>query len=303
MLLQTRRSPANSGDAPEHASIENVFAPLDGSKAAKAALPVARTMARLFCATLHVVSVRDVLVRPEKALQEVGLSREELRGTILHQLCGSPAEAIINVVQAATSALLVMCTHTRAETDQFSFGSTTEAVLRKAPSRVLLIAPEQELQDWTIRRVMLAHDGTPSADIAIAPAAETASRAGAEVTAMHVAARIAEQSQEAGSLSARYVDQAQHEWPAWAGEFLDRMLALGHPSPAVKFKLLVTGGQPGSEVAQVARESTADLVVLSWHGCWEEQRCETLKVIARRCGCPVLLVKSKASATESLRAA
>src|SRR5262249_28385505 len=35
---------------------------------------------------------------------------------------------------------------------------------------------------------------------------------------------------------------------------------------SVQFKLVVTGGQPGSEVSQVAREREVDLVVMAWQG-------------------------------------
>jgi nucleotide-binding universal stress UspA family protein len=275
-------------------TIDHVMVPLDGSTASKAALPVARTMARLFGATLHILYARDEPLEPQQTIQELGLTPEELHGVVLDRLSGTPAEAIIPAAQDFKSSLLVMCTHTAAETDQLSFGTVAEAVLSKGPDRVLLIAPERGLKEWTIRRVLLAHDGTPSADTAIAPAADIASRAKAEVTAIHVAARKAPRPSEEGSLPApRYVDQPQHEWPAWAGEFLDRMLALGSPPAAMDFKLLVTGGQPGSEVAQIARDSNADLVVVAWHGHWEELRAETLKVIARRSGCPVLLVSTR----------
>ena len=275
-------------------TIDHVMVPLDGSTASKAALPVAHTMTRLYGATLHIMYARDEPLEPQQTVKELGLTPEELHTVVLDRLSGSPAEAIIPAVQGFKSPLLVMCTHTAAETDQLSFGTVAEAVLSKGPARVLLIAPERGLQEWTIRRVLLAHDGTPSADTAIAPAADIVSRAKAEVTAIHVAARKAPRSSEEGSLPApRYVDQPQHEWPAWAGEFLDRMLALGSPPAAVDFKLLVTGGQPGSEVAQIARDSNADLVVVAWHGHWEEPRAGTLKIIARRSGCPVLLVNTR----------
>jgi nucleotide-binding universal stress UspA family protein len=137
----------------------------------------------------------------------------------------------------------------------------------------------------------MAHDGTPSADAAIAPTAELAQHAAAEVIALHVAARGSSAPDEPGSLTApRYIDQPQHEWPAWAGEFVERMMALGAPATAINFKLLVTGGQPGSEIAQFARDNRVDLVVLPWHGNWAPQRTGAIDVIVRRSGCPVLLL-------------
>jgi nucleotide-binding universal stress UspA family protein len=274
--------------------IETILVPLDGSTASKAALPVARSLARLFTATLHVLYVRDGGLDAQQTFQELGLTGEDIQGVVLDRLTGDPAEALFSATQTFLHPLLVMCTHTAEDTEQLSFGGIAEAVLSKGPALVVLIAPERGLEEWNIRSILLAHDGTPSADEAIAPAAEIASRVKAEVTAVHVATRSAQQPDEEGSLPApRYIDQPQHEWPSWGEEFLQRMLALGAPQKAITFKLLVTGGQPGSEVAQFARDTCADLVVVSWRGHFEESRAGTLKVITRRSGCPVLLVNAR----------
>jgi nucleotide-binding universal stress UspA family protein len=168
-----------------------------------------------------------------------------------------------------------------------------EAVLSSAPPRIVLVTPEHGELPWQVRRIVMAHDGTPTSDLSIALAADLSHRAGAEVVALHVAARQASHPLlEPGSLPApRYVDQMQHEWPAWAAEFMERMLTLGSAPTAMNFKLLVTGGQPGSEIAQFARDHVADLVVMAWHhGRWRPQRPGALKVVVRRSGCPVLLI-------------
>lgn len=272
-------------------AVENILVPLDGSDTSKVALPVARTLARLFGATLHVLSVAEQAADPREILQGLGLSPEEMHGAVLNALVGDPAQAICRAAKRFPCSLLVMCTHTGGHADTENIGSVAEAVLGAAPHRIALIAPERGREPWNVRRVLLAHDGTPTSDMATAPAADIARRAGAEVIAMHVAARNVAELAEPGSLPApRYIDQPQHEWPAWANEFLDRMLALGAPPASMNFKLLVTGGQPGSEVAQFARENGADLVVVAWRGRWHEERPGTLKVIVRRSSCPVLLV-------------
>ncbi|MBV9086245.1 MAG: universal stress protein [Acidobacteriaceae bacterium] len=279
-------------DKPE--MIQTIAVPLDGSAASKAALPVARTLAQLFGATVHVLYAGHQALDAQHAVQELGLSTEDIQGVVLDALTGDPAEAIFSATQNLTAPLLVMCTHTAEDTDPLAFGAIPESVLSKGPALILLVSPERGAQEWNIRRVLLAHDGTPTADAAIAPAADIASRAEADVTAVHVASCLVPQSEEEGSLPApRYIDQPQHEWPAWAGEFLQRMLALGARHEAMHFKLLVTGGQPGSEVAQFARDTGADLVLLAWRGHWQEPRAGTLKVIARRSGCPVLLINTR----------
>jgi nucleotide-binding universal stress UspA family protein len=148
-------------------------------------------------------------------------------------------------------------------------------------------------ETWRLRQILLAHDGTPASDAATFPAAELAQAAGAEVLALHVAARGKNPSSQPGSIPApQYVDQLQHEWPSWTQEFMNRMLAAGAPPSSVHFQLVVTGGQAGSEVAEVARERGVDLVVMAWHGHTNHKTCAT-RVVIRNAGCPVLLVFSQ----------
>jgi len=292
------RAKARAGD-PGHAPrgkavvIENVIVPLDGTEGSRAALPVGRIVAKLYEATLHVVFVDkgEEAHRPRQTLEELGLDAQEIRGVVMDNLHGDPAAAILRSARELSSVLLVMCTHTGGHTDTGELGSVAEAVLSGAPERIILISPEGVPESWQLRRILLAHDGTRSADVAIAPAADLAHRSGAEVLALHVGARTSPEPGEPGSLPApRYIDQPQHEWPAWADEFLDRMMTLGTSPADVNFKLLVTGGQPGSEIAQFTRDNSVDLLVAASRGRWDNEHFEKLRVIIRRCGCPVLLV-------------
>ena len=73
---------------------------------------------------------------------------------------------------------------------------------------------------------------------------------------------------------------------------MDRMLALGAPPSAVHFDLVVAGGQPGSEIAELARRREVDLVVMAWDGKWNDTRHAATRAVIRACGCPVLLVCS-----------
>jgi nucleotide-binding universal stress UspA family protein len=270
--------------------VENIVVPLDGSDEAKLALPVAYAIAQLHGSTLHVIHVGQQPGTPRHTVQELGLSGKDLRGAVIGHATGAPAEAILRIAGELPNSLIVTCTDAIAP-DMTSLGAMSEALLDAAPPQLLLMTPAASSEAWTPRRVLLAHDGSPSADSAILPAAELAQLSGAEVVALHVAAPRAEQPDEPGCLPApRYVDQPQHEWPSWAGEFVNRMLALGGSKAAINFKLLVTGGQPGSEIAQFAINNEADLVILPWHGKWQAQRGGAVEAVVRRSGCPVLLI-------------
>lgn len=262
---------------------------LDGTDAAHDALAVAKILAEAEAATLHIAFLGADPMEAKKAVDALNLTAKELRGVVFDHVEGAPFEGLKNAALRLPESLIVMATRSENDAEDV-LGSMAEAMLNDAPECVLMVPPGQG-SAWRLRRVVIAHDGTRSADHAIPTAAALAHHAGAEVIALHVAARSAEESVEPGSMPApRYIDQPQHEWPAWAGEFLERMLAVGNSPSAINFKLLVTGGQPGSEIAQFARDHQADLVVLPWHGKWQEQQSGAVDVVVRRSGCPVLLI-------------
>lgn len=270
---------------------ETILVPIDDRQEAAIAVPVAKQLAQLESGTIHYLYTGEHKADTRQLLEDLGLSPEDVQGCILDQVNRDP-EQIVAIAEKETGPLILLCAQP-AEDPEAPLGRWADAMLSTAPGYILLVPSDRPPGSYQIRRILLAHDGTPTADIAIAPTADLAHRAGAEVIALHVAARKAAQLAEPGSLPApRYVDQPQHEWPTWASEFVQRMMALGASPAAVNFKLLVTGGQPGSEIAQYAHQNGADLVVMTWHGRWcDPEHAGTLKVVARRSACPVLLIR------------
>jgi nucleotide-binding universal stress UspA family protein len=275
-------------------TVANIVLPLDGSAVSRAAVPVARGLAQLYKAVSHLLYVGEAPPDPKNMLSLLGVTREDMPGAVVDTYEGDAAEGIAGTARQLPESLIVMCTHTGAHGDLDHFGSVAEAVLASSPERIVLLAPDRGDKPWCIQRVLLAHDGTRVCDAAAASAAELSLLGGAEVIALHVAARKAASPEGPGNHPApRYIDQPQHEWPAWTGEFTDRMLALGRPPSSVHFNLVVAGGQPGSEIANLARERQADIVVMAWHGQWEHARHIATRVVLRAAGCPVLLVRAK----------
>jgi nucleotide-binding universal stress UspA family protein len=279
--------------APESSeSLTTILLALDDSERSQAAVPVARKLRDIYGARLHVVYVGTPASDRDLAAERLGFTARESRELIFESSSGKPSQLIARWGAAHPGSVIVMSTETGEPTGGEHFGSVTESVFALRPERIVLFSPDGRADSWVLRRILLAHDGTPASHAATSPAADLAQRAGAEVIALHVAARGAGRPTQAGSIPApRYLDQPHHEWPNWAGEFMNRLLAGGMPPPNVHFKLAVTGGQPGSEVAQVAREREIDLVVMAWHGHWERESSAT-RVVVRACGCPVMLVYS-----------
>ncbi len=269
---------------------ETILVAVQDSQDSVAAVPVAKILAQVEEATLHFLYTGTHQGDPKELLKELGLTPEDLHGGVLNQVNATP-EAIATAASTTPSPLVVASARPESSDLDSSLGLLCDAVLTSPLARVLIVPPDWTSESWSIRHIVLAHDGSRSADSAISMAADLARRAGAHVVALHVAARKAPQSAEVGSFPApQYIDQPQHEWPMWANEFMQRMIALGASPAAMNFKLLVTGGQPGSEIADFAVENHADLVVMAWRGLWEAEHAQTLRVVIRRSACPVLLV-------------
>jgi nucleotide-binding universal stress UspA family protein len=268
-----------------------VVVPVDSTESALAAVPIAKRFGELQGGTLHFVHVAPERALAAEVLERIGLPLPELRGSILDACVGEPAAEILETARALDAALIVMSTHTSVSAEDRILGRTALAVLQGARCPVVLVPPGCGVEPWALRRVLLPHDGTPTTSAALPPALRLAAAAEAELEVLHVAVEGAPASAEHGSLVApRYMDQAQYEWTAWTGEFLERV-GCASPLGSLKVKMLVANGAPGDEVLRVARDHADDLIVLAWRGAWESGRAAIFKAVMRRTGCPVMVMR------------
>ncbi len=273
-------------------SVENVLLYLGNAKNSTIAVPVARKLADLYGATLHITYVGEEIPDLSALGQGLGMDTQKTQSIVFEPGEENAVKQVARLAQELPKSLVVLATQTGGPIDEDHFGSMTESLFSSKPERAVVLSSCPGDNAWDVHRILLAHDGTPASDAATEAAAELAECAGVDVVALHVAARGEEPPGEPGSIPAPlYVDQPQHEWPMWAEEFMNRVLASGAPASRVHFKLVVSGGQAGSEVAKVAREEHVDLVVMAWHGHWNRKNCAT-RVVVRTSGCPVMLVYS-----------
>jgi nucleotide-binding universal stress UspA family protein len=255
--------------------------PLDGSREAAAALPVARTLAEAESATIHVVHIGGERLPPGRLVEHLGVAAGELAGAVLVHRVGTPAGGIVGQARDLGSRLIVMSSRAAQDASRGSLGESTREVLRRAPCPVVLVPPDRPPSPWPLRRILLPHDGIPTTATAIARATELARRAGAELAVLHIAAPSSPPPGGLGALTTpRYLDQPQHEWPAWAREFVDRFTALGGSQQAVRMHLFLACGEPADAIVAFASEHHTDLIVIAWVRGWEpEQRTTMRKVI------------------------
>jgi nucleotide-binding universal stress UspA family protein len=267
--------------APTDVRASTLVAPLDGSAEAIAALPVARALAAAEGATLHIVHVSGTPLGGRDLVERLRLTPEHLDGTVLDQCGGEPAAGIVRQASALGSRLIVMSSRRDQAGGRGALGSVTREVLRQAPCPIVIVPPERAVTGWSLRQILLPHDGIPTTAAAIARAADLAEKAHAELAVLHVASSVTQPPGSPGALMApRYLDQPQHEWPIWAREFVDRAVALGGPTAAVRMRLFFACGEPADAIVEFAAEHQTDLVVIAWVAGWEpEQRSTMRKVI------------------------
>jgi nucleotide-binding universal stress UspA family protein len=268
-----------------------ILVPLDGSEQALSALPVAKVLGEIERADLHIVYVGER--RPPSA-ELLKLDAQVVDGATVDTRAGEPAAEILRAAGEMKARLIVMGTHTAAQAGKI-LGSTATNVLRNAPCPVVLIPPGCSSISWHLHHVLVPHDGTPTTSGALRPAVELAEHANAELLVAHVT-DISAAPAEPGSLTTpRYVDQLQHEWPAWTSEFVKRLACicpLGH----LHVRMVLAHGNPAAEIVRLAKQHSTNLVVLAWRGQWEAPRAATLKDILHGAHCPIMVVRTSSRA-------
>jgi nucleotide-binding universal stress UspA family protein len=266
--------------------------PLDGSTNATAALSVARGLAHLKGATVVLIHVGREILAPDELLGRMMLSAEDVRGLVIEQCTGSPADAIVREAAARHTELIVMYAPARPDGPLHAFGGVLGDVLLTAPCPVVLVPSIRGRLPWALRQLVLPHDGTPTSAAAIAPTADLASRAGADLVVLHVATPGAERPAESGTfVTPRYLDQPQHEWPAWSREFLERVRGHGYPANVEKIRLVLAHGEASAAILEFARRNASDLIALAWRGSLEPERAQTIQRVIRDACCPVIVFR------------
>jgi nucleotide-binding universal stress UspA family protein len=267
-----------------------ILVPLDGSKQALAALPVAKVLGEIERAALHILYIGDHELAGEELRNRLGREAPLLDGLTIDSRVGTPAVEILQVAGEIKPRLIVICKHSGGERGKM-LGRTAMKVLHDARCPVVLVPPERGAAPWRLHHVLVPHDGTPSTSAALQPAAALAERGRAELLVVHVT-NIKTAPAEAGSLSTpRYVDQPQHEWPAWTSEFLNRLACIC-PLGQLRVRMFLAHGDTAAEIMRLSEKQSTDLIVLAWRGILEPPRAATMKDILREAHCPIMVVRT-----------
>lgn len=267
-----------------------ILVPLDGTKQALAALPVAKVLGEIERATLHILHVGEHAPAAEELRNRLGGDAPMLDGFTIDARIGVPAVEIPLVANELKPRAIVICRHSGQERRKM-LGRTAMKVLHDAPCPVVLVPPERGAIPWHLHHVLVPHDGTPTTSAALRPAAELAERGRAELLVAHVTDVKAAPMEPGSFTTPRYIDQPQHEWPAWAGEFVKRLASVC-PLEHVHVRMVLAHGDTAAEIQRLSEKQSTDLIVLAWRGQWEAPRAATLKNILRDVCCPIMVVRT-----------
>jgi nucleotide-binding universal stress UspA family protein len=270
-----------------------VLVALDGSPAAATAMPLARLVARQLGAEIEVLHVTSEPPTDVALWKRLHLGLEDLDRVQVHECAGTPADCILEAAADPGVVLLVLATHGRLVEPGRHLGRVAEAVVAATERPILLVRPEVATAAPTpLQRLLFPVDGTPTTAAALKPATEFACRLGGSIDLLYVAGPEPARLEEPGSIGApRYVDQPQHEWPHWAREVSDRLLAVLANCPAeVPVRMALAQGEIGDEIARFADANQNDLIVLVRRSQLEPGRGNVLRAVFDRTPCPVLLV-------------
>ena len=180
---------------------KRILVPLDGSKLAERALPVAARLVRASEGTLLLLRVADLPIEyqpgktpaqtyGEKAiekgldtaleyLESVAVSEEVADLDIeAEALVGAIAPTILSCAQSRQADMIVMCSHGYAGFKRWSMGSVTQKVARQSPVPVLvvredsIVPPETQPCAQHPLTALVTLDGSPLAEAAFAPAVQ-----------------------------------------------------------------------------------------------------------------------------------
>src|SRR5216684_4450698 len=179
---------------------QRILIPLDGSPRAEQAVPVAARIARASGGSvllLQVVSppidyggglaqaplMMEQVIETELAVASSYLDRvakaRELTGieTTTDVMFGLPAQDILAVAESRSVDLIVMCSHGRTGFTRWVLGSVAQKVVRQSPVPVFVlregeaVPPASHTDAARPISALVALDGSPLAETALAPAA------------------------------------------------------------------------------------------------------------------------------------
>ncbi|APR83788.1 Hypothetical protein A7982_09137 [Minicystis rosea] len=249
-----------------------------------------RVVAGALTAALHGVLVWPTAISPAEVPRLLRVDPELLAGMVIDVAVGDPAERLHALTSTHPVAFLVLVAEEEGR-DLCGLGDVASRTLAATNTGVIVLRPHTTLAP--VKRILVPLDGTPSTAAALAPAGELAQRLDAGLDLVLVEDLAAPPPTESGAMAPpQYVDQPQHEWPAFSSEFLQRFLgSIAHVPSGVPTRFFLGAGRPADEILRFAKELDTDLIALVWHGGCSAEHGLCFRDVVRGTRRPVLVLR------------
>ena len=293
----------------------HILVPLDGSKLAEAAIPIAASLTKTLNAPvtlLHIIE-QDA---PREIHKDHHITQADEASTYLEKLAKRvfPANAKVDwhvhtaavkdvsasIVEHAMTEfqpdLIVMCTHGKSGVRELLFGSIAQQVVAHGTTPLLLIKPEVDsAQTFKLDKILVPLDSGPVHDDSLPVTQELANAYGSEIYLLTVIPTFSTVTGETAAASSLL--------PATTSALLDINVEnaeedlQAHLDELKQADFRVTAeiarGDPATEIVNLSEKLNADLVVLTTHrkaGAAAFWARSVAPNVTRRARVPILLI-------------
>jgi nucleotide-binding universal stress UspA family protein len=253
----------------------NILVPLDGSPLAESALPYARALATKVGAKLTLVRAAAVVAEISQAeayLAELcqSFTQEGFGVETGVPYRGDPAQWIVEEADFRHADVIIMASHDRVGVDRLVHGSVAERVIHSAKAPVMVvkgtaaadvasrISAEQPV-------VVVPLDSSHLAESALEPATQLAQAIGARIVLFSVVAAQANPLMVPSEVQAAFTDTDYAQMQADARAYLEPV-ARQLRAQGMTVDAIVRIGEAGLEIASIAQQYSAAVVVMATHG-------------------------------------
>jgi len=293
---------------------KHILVPLDGSKLAEAALPVAASLAKTLKAPvtlLHVIEQdAPAEVHRDRHLTNAREAEAYLAKTAKHFFpptikvdwhvhTAAVADVARSIVDHSADEfqpdLIILASHGNSGMHDLVFGNIAQEVAAASGTPVLLIKPQEAAAPFQLRRILVPLDNESVHDRALPTAEELAKACKAQLDLLCVIPTRATDSgahAAAGTMlpmtAAAYLDIAEEIAQEHFQVHLDEFQKANIPATAE-----IARGDPAPVIAKTAGKNGADLILFGTHGragldaFWNRSVAAS---VARRTEIPLLLV-------------
>ncbi len=231
-----------------------------------------------------VSDIRKLLIRPGEDLLSKATALAKREGALIKTVLeeGEIFERIVDLAEAENCGIIVMGKRGMSTFERALVGSVTARVIGHS-QRDVLVVPESANIGW--KRILLATDGSKHSLSATEKAIDLAKSYGGTLAAISVVDVPDELYAEAPAV----VDELIRKAKGYAEKVGNMARAAG-----VEVKIQVREGESHEAITKLARDESADLIVMGSHGRTGLKRLLMGSVTEKVIGhapCPVLVVK------------